>query len=429
MNKELLTFIEKSPSMFHAVETTASLLNENGFTYLDESSKWVLLPGGKYYTTRNGSSLLAWRMPKDDFTGFMAMAAHSDSPLLKLKENAEVSDEHYVRISVEKYGGPIFASWFDRPLSIAGRVLVRTADGFDERLVDLSDPVALIPSLAIHMNREANDNASYNIAVDMLPLFSENGDSAPTLYSLLAEKLLIKEEDILTTELYMYNCQKGIVWNNYISAPRLDDLQCAFAGVKSIIDAKESKSIPIFCLFDNEEVGSGTRQGAASTFLADLINRICKDLGLTDEEQLQKMANSFMISADNAHAVHPNHPEYRDPNNSVYMNKGIVIKYSASQSYSSDAISAAVMKLICEQANVPVQVFANRADLRGGSTLGHISTAQVSVPTVDIGCAQLAMHSCFETAGALDTEYMVKAITKYFSSALEKDDKGYHFVG
>ena len=429
MNKELLSYIEKSPSMFHAVETTADLLNENGFICLNESSKWTLLPEGKYYTTRNGSSLLAWRMPKDDFTGFMAMAAHSDSPLLKLKENAEVIDEHYVRISVEKYGGPIFASWFDRPLSIAGRVLVRTDNGFDEKLVDLAKPVAVIPSLAIHMNREANDKASYNIAVDMLPLFSENGSRTPTLYSVLAKKLGIKEKDILTTELYMYNCQKGIVWNNYISAPRLDDLQCAFAGVRSLINADESKAIPVFCLFDNEEVGSGTRQGAASTFLADIINRICTDLGLSNEEQLQKIANSFMISADNAHAVHPNHPEYRDPSNSVYMNKGIVLKYSASQSYTTDAISAAIMKLICEQADVPVQVFANRADLRGGSTLGHISTAQVSVPTVDIGCAQLAMHSCFETAGALDTEYMVKAVTKYFSSAIEKDDKGYHFVG
>ena len=428
MNQELLSYIEKSPSMFHATEATAQLLSENGFTYLDESSNWTLYSGEKYYTTRNQSSLIAWRMPENDFTGFMVMAAHSDSPFLKLKENAEQYDEHYVRLSVEKYGSPLLAPWFDRPLSVAGRVLVRTNEGFTERLVDMSEPIAVIPSLAIHMNRDANDKASYNMAVDMLPLIGERGDGVPDLRTRIAEKLGIKDTDILTTELYLYNCQKGMMWSNYISAPRLDDLQCAFAGAQGIIRAEKSTSIPVYCLFDSEEVGSETRQGAASTFLLDLLDRICSDLGLSGEQRMHKMANSFMVSADNAHAVHPNHPEYRDPNNSVYMNKGIVIKYNARQSYASDAISAAVIRLICEQVNVPVQVFANRADLRGGSTLGHISTTQVSIPTVDIGCAQLAMHSCFETAGAEDTEYMVRAMTKYFSTALKKDKQGYHFV-
>ena len=428
MNQELLSYIEKSPSMFHATEATAQLLSKNGFTYLDESSNWTLYSGEKYYTTRNQSSLIAWRMPENDFTGFMVMAAHSDSPFLKLKENAEQYDEHYVRLSVEKYGSPLLAPWFDRPLSVAGRVLVRTNEGFTERLVDMSEPIAVIPSLAIHMNRDANDKASYNMAVDMLPLIGERGDGVPDLRTRIAEKLGIKDTDILTTELYLYNCQKGMMWSNYISAPRLDDLQCAFAGAQGIIRAEKSTSIPVYCLFDSEEVGSETRQGAASTFLLDLLDRICSDLGLSGEQRMHKMANSFMVSADNAHAVHPNHPEYRDPNNSVYMNKGIVIKYNARQSYASDAISAAVIRLICEQVNVPVQVFANRADLRGGSTLGHISTTQVSIPTVDIGCAQLAMHSCFETAGAEDTEYMVRAMTKYFSTALKKDKQGYHFV-
>ena len=228
MNQELLTYIEQSPSMFHTAQTTARLLSENGFTYLDESSNWALMPGGKYYTTRNSSSLLAWRMPKGDFTGFMAMAAHSDSPFLKLKENAEQFDEHYVRLSVERYGSPLLAPWFDRPLSVAGRVLIRTEEGFTERLVDMAEPVAVIPSLAIHMNREANDKASYNMAVDMLPLIGERGDGVPDLRTRIAEKLGIKNTDILTTELYMYNCQKGMEWSNYISAPRLDDLQCAF---------------------------------------------------------------------------------------------------------------------------------------------------------------------------------------------------------
>ena len=428
MNQELLNYIEKSPSMFQAARTTAELLDRNGFTYLDESSVWSLTAGGKYYTTRNSSSLIAWRMPKGDFTGFMAMAAHSDSPLLKLKENAEQFDDHYVRLSVEKYGGPLLATWLDRPLSVAGRLLARTENGFREYLVDMEEPVAVIPSVAIHMNREANDKASYNMAVDMLPLIGERGDGVPDLRTRMAEKLGIKASDILTTELYLYNCQKGMLWSNYISAPRLDDLQCAFAGLQGIIRAEAGSSVPVYCLFDNEEVGSETRQGAASTFLIDVLDRICADLGLSGDERLHRIANSFMISTDNAHAVHPNHPEYRDPNNSVYMNEGIVLKYNATQAYATDAVSAAVVRLICERTGVPVQVFANRADLRGGSTLGHVSTTQVSIPTADIGCPQLAMHSCFETAGAKDTEYMVRMLTKYFSSALRKTGDDYQFV-
>ncbi len=428
MNQNLLDYIAASPSMFHATDTTAKILEESGFTYLNESSEWELQPGGKYYTLRNGSSLLAWIMPREAFTGFMIMAAHSDSPFLKLKENTEQFDDHYVRLSVEKYGSPLLAPWFDRPLSVAGRVMIRTSEGFDVRLVDMAEPVAVIPSVAIHMNREANDKASYNMAVDMLPLIGERGDGVPDLRTRIAGILDVKAEDILTFELYLYNCQKGMLWSNYISAPRLDDLQCAFAGVEAITHAEDSKAIPVYCLFDNEEVGSETRQGAASTFLIDLLDRICADLGLSGEERMHKMANSFMISADNAHAVHPNHPEYRDPNNSVYMNGGIVLKYNARQSYATDALSAAVVRLVCEQENVPVQVFANRADMRGGSTLGHIATTQVSIPVADIGCAQLAMHSCYETAGAKDTGYMIRALTRFFSSALQKDDKGYHFV-
>ncbi|MBQ8995627.1 MAG: M18 family aminopeptidase [Oscillospiraceae bacterium] len=428
MNEKLLEYISSSPSMFHAAATTAEILNKNGFTYLNESSNWELTPGGKYYTLRNGSSLIAWIMPEGEFTSFMIMAAHSDSPFLKLKENAEQYDDHYVRLSVEKYGGPLLAPWFDRPLSIAGRVMIKTAEGFEVRLIDMAEPVAVIPSVAIHMNRDANDNASYNMAVDMLPLIGERGDGVPELRTRIARKLNVSESDLLTFELYLYNCQKGMLWSNYISAPRLDDLQCAFAGVEAIIQAKPSKAIPVYCLFDNEEVGSETRQGAASTVLIDLLNRICSDLGLSGEERMHKFASSFMMSADNAHAVHPNHPEYRDPNNSVYMNGGVVLKYNANQSYATDALSAAVLRLICEQENIPVQVFANRADLRGGSTLGHISSTQVSIPIADIGCAQLAMHSCYETAGAKDTDYMIRAMKRFFSSALLKDDEGYHFV-
>ena len=433
MNQALFDYIRACPTAYHATAHTASILDRAGYTYLPEGTDWKLKAGKGYYTTRNGSSLIAFRAPlSGDFDGFMMTAAHGDSPCFKVKENAEISDGHHIRLSVEKYGGMLCASWTDRPLSVAGRVTLRTETGLAVRLVDLEEPCAVIPAVAIHMNRNANDGMSYNPAVDMLPLYGQTADGG-MLRRRVAEAAGAAEADILTTDLFLYNPQAGVEWNGYISAPRLDDLQCAFASLTAFLEAGESGSIPntvpVFCLFDNEEVGSQTKQGAASTFLYDTLHRMGAVMGLTPAHMARKLASSFLVSCDNAHAVHPNHPEYQDKNHAVYMNGGVVVKYNANQRYTTDGISAAIFGLICERAGVPVQRYANRADMPGGSTLGNIANTQVSLNTVDIGLAQLAMHSAFETAGARDTELMVRALTAFFgASLLAAEDGGYTVV-
>lgn len=419
MNRELLNYIAASPTAFHAVAHTAGMLDCAGYTHLNESSVWSLEKGKGYYVTRNGSSLIAFRIPRDDYRGFMMTAAHCDSPCFKIKENAELADEHYVRLSVEKYGGMLCASWMDRPLAVAGRITVRTEAGFTTRLVDLKDVTVMIPNVAIHMNRQANDGMKYNPAVDMLPLYGTKVDKG-TLRARVAECAGVEEKDIITTDLFVYNPDEGKQWSGYVSAPRLDDLQCAFTALTAFMQAMESESVPVYCLFDNEEVGSQTKQGAASTFLADVLARVAGN----DDALRRYVANSFLVSCDNAHAVHPNHPEYMDKNHAVYMNEGVVIKYNANQKYTSDAVSSALFRLICENADVPVQMYANRADMMGGSTLGNIANTQVSLNTVDIGLPQLAMHSAYETAGAADTEYMVRALTEFYGKSLSMESDG-----
>ena len=424
VNRELLDFIKRSPTAFQAVATAEDALRQKGFNELRESDKWVLEKNGKYYTKKNGSSLIAFEIPEGDFSGFMMTAAHGDNPSFKIKENAEQKNDVYVRLSTESYGGGIYSTWLDRPLSVAGRIIVRDGNGFSTKLVDMEKPVAVIPNLCIHFNRDANTGLNLNPAVDMVPLLKDAGDGK-SFREMIAEKAGVKEEDILSTDLFLYNPQEGIEWSDYISSPRLDDLQSAFALLKGFIKSKPSKAVKVYCLFDNEEVGSGTKQGAASTFLSDVLERIADCFGLTKEERIRKLACSFMVSCDNGHAVHPNHPEFSDPNHAPRMNKGVVIKYNASQRYTTDAVSAAMFRLVCEKANVPVQMFFNRADIRGGGTLGNISTTQVSVNTVDIGLAQLAMHSSFETAGAKDTEYLVKAITAFYGKQFIQTENGY----
>ena len=428
MNQKLFDYIKASPTPFHAVARTKAELSAAGYTELQESGKWALEGGKGYFVTRNGSSVVAFFLPKGDFPGYMMTAAHCDSPAFKIKENSEIPDKYYLRLSVERYGGMLCSTWMDRPLSVAGRVTVRTENGISVRLVDLREPCAIIPNVAIHMNRSANENASYNAAVDMLPLFG-TADAAGSFKARVAKAAGAKPENILTTDLIVYNPQEGYSWNGYISAPRLDDLQCAFGSLEAFLGAKGGASAKVYCLFDNEEVGSQTKQGAASTFLSDVLERIGENLGLSAGEQKRKIANSFLLSCDNAHAVHPNHPEYMDKNHPVYMNRGIVIKYNANQRYTSDAVSAALFQLVCEEAGVPFQRYANRADMAGGSTLGNISNTQVSLNTVDIGLPQLAMHSAFETAGGADTEYFVRALTLFFEKSLStKKDGEYSLV-
>ena len=419
VSKELAQFLEGSPSCFHAVENMKNpLLNEN-FVELQENQKWHIQPGGRYFVTRNGSSLIAFTIPQHGFKGMRIMASHGDSPTFKIKENPELeTDGHYIRLNVERYGGMLCAPWFDRPLSVAGRVIIKdpSSGSFISKLVNIDRDLVLIPNLAIHMNREANNGYKYNAQKHMLPLY---GDLAAkgTFMQTIAEAAGAAESDILGHDLFLYNREKASIWGasgEFISCGRLDDLQCAFASLKGFLTGDRQEYMAVHCVLDNEEVGSVTKQGAASTFLYDTLTRVHDCLGLTREDYLIHLADSLMISADNAHAVHPNHTEKADPSNRPYINEGIVIKHSANQKYCTDGVSSAIFRDICRTADVPVQTFVNRSDMAGGSTLGNISNTQVALNTVDIGLPQLAMHSPYETAGVKDTEYLIRAAREFF---------------
>lgn len=416
--EKLLDFIEKSPTAFQAVDEMQKRLTENGFEVLSEKEYWKLVPGGKYLVTRNNSALIAFCIPEKESRVFHIMASHSDSPSFKIKENPEIKvDNSYVKLNVEKYGGMLMAPWFDRPLSVAGRVIIRRNDGLEEKLVDIKRDLVMIPNLAIHMNREANNGVAYNPQKDLQPLFAV-GNTDRTLLEIIAEQTGIKKEDIISHDLFLYNRMPGTVWGadrEFVSSARLDDLQCAFASMEGLLRAQNHESIAVHCVMDNEEVGSGTKQGAASTFLKDTLLRINMGLGRTYEEYLMTLAGSFMVSADNAHALHPNYTDKTDPTNHPVLNKGIVIKFNANQKYCTDAVSAAIFKELCTKAGVPYQTFVNRSDIAGGSTLGNISNTQVPMNTVDIGLPQLAMHSPYETAGVKDTEYLVRAAEELFA--------------
>ena len=419
VSKDLAQFLEGSPSCFHAIENMKNILSEEHFEQLQENRKWHVQPGGRYFVTRNSSSLIAFTVPEHGFKGMRIIASHGDSPTFKIKENPELeTDSHYIRLNVERYGGMLCAPWFDRPLSVAGRVIVKDPDSgtFVSRLVNIDRDLVLIPNLAIHMNREANNGYKYNAQKDMLPLYGDL-TAKGTFMKTAAEAAGVSEEDILGHDLFLYNREKASILGaseEFISCGRLDDLQCAFASLKGFLAGDRQEYMAIHCVLDNEEVGSGTKQGAASTFLYDTLTRIHDCLGFTREGYLIHLADSLMISADNAHAVHPNHTEKADPSNRPYLNRGIVIKFNANQKYCTDGVSAAMFRDICKTADVPVQTFVNRSDMAGGSTLGNISNTQVALNTVDIGLPQLAMHSPYETAGVKDTEYLIRAAREFF---------------
>lgn len=414
MNKELIKFIKKSPSPFHAIKTISKELDNNGFEALKENETWNLKEDHKYYVTRNGSSIIAFSIPKE-FDSFNIISSHSDSPTFKIKDNSEITVENYVKLNTEPYGGMIMSSWFDRPLSVAGRIIVKQKDHYESKLVNIDKDLLIIPNVAIHMNRDINSGYKYNAQSDTLPLFSLNNKDK--LLDTIAKYLNIDSSAILGHDLFLYNRTSGTIWGNnneFISSPKLDDLQCAFCSLKAFLNS-DHKLGTMLCVFDNEEVGSLTKQGADSTLLEDTIKRINESLGGNYENYLKIVANSFMLSADNAHAVHPNHPELADPVNRPVVNGGVVIKYHGGQKYTSDAISGAVFKDICNSINTPVQVFTNRSDKVGGSTLGNLSNAHVSLNSVDIGLAQLAMHSSYETAGCNDTNYLVLAMQAFYN--------------
>lgn len=416
ISRDLIHFIAKSPSTFHAVRGIKAALLYAGFTEIREEDTWQIEKGGKYVVTRNGSALMAFTVPKEGAESFHITASHCDSPTFKIKENPEIADGPYVKLNVEGYGGMIMSTWLDRPLSVAGRLLVAENGHLAEKLVAIDGTMLVIPSVAIHMDRSVNQHKEWKVQKDMLPLYGMTGAKTPFM-DVIAAAAKIKAEDILAHDLILYSRVPGTIWGEereFISSPKLDDLQCAFACFRGFTQGQKEKYISVYALFDNEEVGSATSQGAGSTFLANTLERLARSLGYSYDETMAMIARSFMISADNAHSVHPNHPEYADPVNRPVINGGIVIKYSAAQKYATNAFSAAYFKKLCKDHDIPTQTFTNHSDNPGGSTLGNISNTVIAMPTVDIGLPQLAMHSSYETAGVKDTAYLVDAVTKFY---------------
>ena len=426
--RALCEFIDACPSMFHTTSVLAERLLAAGFEQLAEGEAWSIVPGGRYFTTRNGSSVLAFEVGEklDDYH-FQVAAAHGDSPVFKVKPVAELEGPgNYLKLDIEAYGGMIDHTWLDRQLGVAGRVLVREGDRVVSRLYDSGRDVALIPSLAIHLNREMNAKLELNRAKDIVALFSAGDLKAGAFDQMVADDLGVERDDVLARDLFLYNRQPSVVWGasgEFLSAPKLDDLGCAYAALEGLLAAGTNEhQVNVFACFDNEEVGSNTKQGAMSTFLKDTLVRINAALGKTDEEYRRAVAGSFMVSCDNAHACHPNHADKYDEANRCWLNGGIAIKEAANQHYCSDAFSRAAFIAVCKGADVPYQTFSNRSDMAGGGTLGNLSNTQVSMHGVDVGLPQLAMHSCFETTGARDVELGVDALTAYYACDL-------HIVG
>ena len=418
---QLIDFISKCPSVYHRADAISKELEQNGFTRLYENEKWSLEKGRGYFTVRNSSSVIAFFVP-ENLTGFNIVASHLDSPTFKIKENPEMKGA-YVTLNTEQYGGMIMSTWTDRPLSVAGRILTEENGKIVQKLVDIDRDLLIIPNVAIHMDRSVNDGKKFNAQTDMPPLMAM-ADGELSLADIVAERTNTDKNAVIGSDLFLYNRQKGtIVGANgeFVSSPKLDDLQCVFASLKGFIESEKQGACPVLAVFDNEEVGSGTKQGAASTFLEDVLYRIAVGRGLDREGYVRALSQSMMISADNAHAVHPNRQSYADPTNRPVINGGLVIKYNARQKYTSDGVSAALLKAVMKKVGATWQTFHNRSDLAGGSTLGNISDTKVSVNTVDVGLPQLAMHSAYETAGVKDTEDFVKICRRFFGTRIVKD--------
>lgn len=423
--RDLMNFLDSSVTMFHAINECEKVLQRSGFIYLPENEKWNINKG-KYYTKRNSSSLIAFDIAEGDYH-FQISAAHSDSPTFKLKDRPVIEANGYLKLNVEGYGGMINATWLDKPLTLAGRVMVNTDKGIETRLLNIDRDLLIIPNVPIHFNREINKGFAFNNQVDMLPILSAGNLKEDDFDNILAKELGIEPEAILAKDLYLVNRQKAAVIgfdNELISSGRLDDLECVYTSLRGFVEAENKNHINVFAVFDNEEVGSVTKQGAMSTFLASTLDRVNTALGKSKEEYYRAIAKSMLISCDNAHAVHPNHPELFDVKNRPVLNQGIAIKESANQKYTTDAFSRAILKKILEKKNIPYQTFANRSDIAGGSTLGNLSNTVVSMNAVDIGLPQLAMHSAYETAGAKDVGYAFETLKAFFEANIDiKDDK------
>lgn len=421
--ENLLQYLNDSPTAYHAVENAAMMLKEHGFLELHEGESWSLQADGKYFVVKNSSALVAFTVGKGDLAkeGFRIIGAHTDSPCLKIKPGAcSVTADGYVKVNVEIYGGVILNTWFDRPLALAGRVIVKENGALREKLIRIDKPVFMIPNLCIHFHRDVNEKAAYNQQNDMMPLLcmkEENVEKEDYLRNLIREETGIEKSELVDYELFLYEYQKGILTGKnqeFISASRIDDLSMVYAGISALTEVKTGAGCQVLAAFDNEEVGSTTAQGANSGLLLHILNRICKNMGLTEEGYFQAIANSTSISADLAHAVHPNYSDKHDTETRPVLGGGPVIKYSASQRYATTAISAAYFMEACERAGIPCQKFVNRNDIAGGSTIGPALSGLTTIPTVDIGAPVLAMHSIREFGAVADQVYTERAFLAYY---------------
>ena len=423
---ELVDFLYDSPSACHGVKATQKILDENGFIEIKETDKWDLQAKGKYYVIKNDSALIAFEVGTGDIeeTGLRLIGAHTDVPGFRIKPNPQmISEGKYVKLNTEVYGGPILHTWFDRPLSIAGKVSLKGASPLkpETRLVNINKPLLIIPSLAIHMNREVNEGFKINRQVDTLPLLGLINDKLEKedyLMNILAEELKVNKEDILNFELGLYEYEKGMLIGmneELISSGRFDDLWMVYAGIKALVDSRENEATKVMICIDNEEIGSLTAEGANSTLLNNILERIALGLGKDREGYYRALANSIMISADLAHAVHPNLGDKHDPTNRPVLEGGPVLKIAASGSYSTDSFNGAIFAGVCEAAGVPFQKFVNRSDVRGGTTIGPVTAANLTIPVIDMGAPVLGMHSIRELASVKDNYYTIKAFTEFFS--------------
>lgn len=423
--ENMLDFIYESPTQFNAVAVSAEMLEKNGFEKLNPKENWKLEVGKKYYTTKNSSALVAFKVNSDkvEKEGFRIIGSHTDSPGFRIKPNAEIeSCGAYLKLNTEGYGGMILSTWLDRPLAMAGRVFLRGENPFKpvEKIVNINKPVCIIPNLAIHMNRGINDGYKYNKQTDMLPLvglINEQLEKDNYMVKLLASELNVKLEEIIDFDIFLYEYEKGCFTGangEFISTGRLDNLSMYYSSVEALLDSNSKSGISIAVGFDNEEVGSSTKQGADSNMLLNIVERICISLGKDRQQFFEAIENSFIISSDLAHAVHPNVNGMADPTNRPVMGKGPVIKVHAGQAYTSDGYSISVYKEICRECGVEYQEFVNKSDQRGGSTIGPISSTHIDIPSVDIGAPILSMHSIRELGCSEDFYNTYKTFVKFY---------------
>ena len=423
--ENMLDFIYESPTQFNAVEVSAEMLEKNGFEKLNPKENWKLEVGKKYYTTKNSSALVAFKINSDEVEkeGFRIIGSHTDSPGFRIKPNAEMeSCGAYLKLNTEGYGGMILSTWLDRPLAMAGRVFLKGENPFKpvEKIVNINKPVCIIPNLAIHMNRSINDGYKYNKQTDMLPLvglINEQLEKDNYMLKLLASELDVEVEEIIDFDIFLYEYEKGCFTGaneEFISTGRLDNLSMYYSSVEALLDSDSKSGISIAVGFDNEEVGSSTKQGADSNMLLNILERICISLGKDRQQFFEAIENSFIISSDLAHAVHPNVNGMADPTNRPVMGKGPVIKVHAGQAYTSDGYSISVYKEICRECGVEYQEFVNKSDQRGGSTIGPISSTHIDIPSVDIGAPILSMHSIRELGCSEDFYNTYKTFVKFY---------------